>query len=376
MSAESLALRSRRQALTAILPVRAGSEGVLEAELRLRKKEWLAGLGRSQALHFAKLALLPNGPGAANLVLETSFEGSLTEHLHELWESSASTWSDLLRHCEGGTELDRDRFRQLIDRHAVRVAADCSAHDGFSRALIENDARLDQAVQRLLHHPQTARIRTGMRPLELVAQLQKTLSEQPEVWLGSVEPADSRVDAVAADDRGAGQGVRRLAVSLAWFGLRWLDFWGRRARGGASAPAPGDSESSAEVCLQSAWIAVSPPAHGRFRRWALSTLMRALAPDSLAQARVHALRWVRLADGRLLVSVTHDGSFSAFRARLPRTSAAYLSVHRVRFEARAQIWYSAYPELAVSDVLRNHRIRELFSRPLDESSARVLAALL
>jgi hypothetical protein len=379
MSAAGFAVRSRRQALTAILPVCAGNEAGLEAELRLRRNQWVAGLRTSTTLHFAKLALLPAAAGGALLMVETSFEGPLEAHLRELWEVSGPAWADILRHCVGGRQgLDRPGFCALIDRHAVRVTAACSAHAGLTRALIENDARLDQVAQSYLDQEQAARALSGRDPLEIVDGLREELTRHSDIWVGSLG-LDVR-ESVRADGL-----WQRFCRALAARGLRLLDRFARsnrvRRSGGLTAGAHADRPG--EICLQSPFLALSPRRRGRFRRWALPTLLRglcdrapALDADPGELARLHAARWVLLADGRLLVSLTHDGSPASFRAFAPRSLTRYLALYAEAFELRAQIWYSAYPELSVNDVLRNHRLRELFARPSDRDSARALAALL
>jgi hypothetical protein len=372
-------VRSRRQALTAILPVCAGNEAGLEAELRLRRNQWVAGLRTSTTLHFAKLALLPAAAGGALLMVETSFEGPLEAHLRELWDVSGPAWADILRHCVGGRQgLDRAGFCALINRQAVRVTAACSAHAGLTRALIENDARIDHVAQSYLDQEQAARVLTGRDPLEIVDGLREELTRHSDIWVGSL--ALDALDSVRADGL-----WQRFSRALAARGLRLLDRFARsnRVRRSGGLTGGGHADRPGEICLQSPFLALSPRRRGRFRRWALLTLLRGLgerAPALDAEpgelSRLHAARWVLLADGRLLVSLTHDGSPASFRAFAPRSLTRYLALYAEAFELRAQIWYSAYPELSVNDVLRNHRLRELFARPSDRDSARALAALL
>jgi hypothetical protein len=379
MSDAGFAVRSRRQALTAILPVCAGNEAGLEAELSLRRNQWVAGLRTSTTLHFAKLALLPAAAGGALLMVETSFEGPLEAHLRELWDVSGPAWADILRHCVGGRQgLDRAGFCALINRQAVRVTAACSAHAGLTRALIENDARIDHVAQSYLDQEQAARVLTGRDPLEIVDGLREELTRHSDIWVGSL--ALDALDSVRADGL-----WQRFSRALAARGLRLLDRFARsnRVRRSGGLTGGGHADRPGEICLQSPFLALSPRRRGRFRRWALLTLLRGLgerAPALDAEpgelSRLHAARWVLLADGRLLVSLTHDGSPASFRAFAPRSLTRYLALYAEAFELRAQIWYSAYPELSVNDVLRNHRLRELFARPSDRDSARALAALL
>jgi hypothetical protein len=379
MSAAGFAVRSRRQALTAILPVCAGKEAGLEAELSLRRNQWLAGLKASTTLHFAKLALLPGAAGGARLMVETSFEGPLLPHLRELWNASGPAWGDILRHCVGGSPgLDCSGFCALIDRHAVRVTAACSAHAGLTRAVIENDARIDHVAQSFLDQEQGGRMLTGRDPLEIVDRLREELTRHSDIWVGSLE-----LD--VAEPVRAGGLWQRFSQALAARGLRLMDRFARsnRVRRRGSATVGANADRPGEICLQSPFLALSPRRRGRFRRWALSTLLRglgervpALGAEPGELSRLHAARWVLLADGRLLISLTHDGSPASFRAFAPRSLTRYLALYAEAFELRAQIWYSAYPELSVNDVLRNHRLRELFARPSDRDSARALAALL
>jgi hypothetical protein len=367
MSDEESAASGRRQALTAIVPVLPGQVAGLEAKLLLRRNEWVTGLRGCGSLHFAKLSLVPALGGAADsagLLFETTFDGGLGEHLGELWDNAGGAYADLLRPCEGGEELDRARFHALIERHTLRVAAACSAHAALPRAVVDNDAQIDRLSQAFLDRAQQeARYRLGS-PLELVARLREHLEATEQVWLGSLElSATPRADASKL----------RLGRAFARFGFS-------NARAGKP---DGRERRGADGAVQSSTLLLAPARRGRFQRWALGALLADRAecgePDPDADprelARVHAARWVVLADGRLLFSLTHDGAAEAFRARLPAGAPSELWLPTEAIELYPQIWYSAYPDLSVNDVLRNHRIRELLARPLDAESAGALCAM-
>jgi hypothetical protein len=122
MNDPEIAALGRRQALTAIVPVASAQVTGLEAKLLLLRNQWAAGLRGAFSLHFAKLALLPAfAADRAGLLIETTFDGELRNHLGELWDNAGGAYAELLRSCEGGGQLDRDGFCAFVERHAVRT---------------------------------------------------------------------------------------------------------------------------------------------------------------------------------------------------------------------------------------------------------------
>lgn len=342
----------RRRALSALFPVEPEAVAALEAELLLRRNQWCSGLGLATTLHSAKLAVLPGEKPL--LWFESSFDGELGEHLDDLWEAAGTAFADILRHAGAERGLDRAGFGRLLGARGRRSAADRSGHAGRPRSVIDNDARLDQLAQRFLDS-----VAQDSQPLSAFAHLHGELV-RAEVWLGHWPLA-----------RAHASFGERLRLRLLRRGLRSLVGSDPRRR-----VHPSSDKERREVGLfaqtSSIWL-FSGPASGRerdrLRRWAEAWDHHAGAGEL---ARVHSARVHFLDDGRLLLSLIADGTSAMLQASLPASSLRDL-LGGEAVEVGSQIWYSAYPELSVHDVLRNERARELLSEPLPLSRSRVEA---
>lgn len=344
----------RRRALSALFPVDPEAVAALEAELLLRRNQWCSGLGLATTLHSAKLAVLPGEVPA--LWFESSFDGELGEHLDDLWEAAGTAFADILRHAGAERGLDRAGFGQLLGRSARRSAADRSGHGVRPRSVIDNDARLDQLAQRFLDT-----VAPGSEPLSAFEHLRSELV-RAEVWLGHWSQATEHTSWV---ERLRLRGLRRGLRSIVGTDAR------RRVH-----PASDKERRGAGLFAQtsSLWLFSAPPSglrRDRLRRWAEVWDRDAEAREL---QRIHSARVHFLDDGRLLLSLIADGSSAMLQASLPPSSLRDL-LGGEGVEVGSQIWYSAYPELSVHDVLRNERARELLIEPLSASRVAALSAL-
>jgi hypothetical protein len=344
----------RRRALSALFPVDPEAVAALEAELLLRRNQWCSGLGLATTLHSAKLAVLPGEVPA--LWFESSFDGELGEHLDDLWEAAGTAFADILRHAGAERGLDRAGFGQLLGRSARRSAADRSGHGGRPRSVIDNDARLDQLAQRFLDT-----VAPGSEPLSVFEHLRSELV-RAEVWLGQWPHPTVHTSWV---ERLRLRGLRRRLRTIVRSDAR------RRVH-----PTSDKERRGAGLFAQtsSLWLFAAPPSglrRDRLRRWA-----EAWDRDAEARElqRIHSARLHFLDDGRLLLSLIADGSSAMLQASLPPSSLRDL-LGGEGVEVGSQIWYSAYPELSVHDVLRNERARELLVEPLSASRVAALSAL-
>lgn len=348
----------RRRALSALFSVQPEAVAALEAELLLRRNEWCAGLGLATTLHFAKFAVLP---GEAPLLwFESSFDGELGEHLDDLWEAAGKAFVDILRHTGAERDLDRAEFARLLSARARRSAADRSGHAGRPRSVIDNDARLDLLAQRFLDS-----VLPGTAPRSVLEHLHGELV-RAEVWLGHWPhgaPRTSWVEQLRL------RALRRELRSLCGTDAR------RRVQPSSEQERRGAGMFSQTSLL---WLFTAPAlaaARGRerLRRWAEAWDHHA-EPRELE--RIHSARVHILDDGRLLLSLIVDGTSAMLQASLPPSSLRDL-LGAEAVEVGSQIWYSAYPELSVHDVLRNERARELLglSPPVSASRVAALCAL-
>jgi hypothetical protein len=158
---------------------------------------------------------------------------------------------------------------------------------------------------------------------------------------------------------------------------------------------------------------VVPLKPGSFRHFALTFVLSLVEQASRRLevngnlggiATIHFARWVLLDDGTLVFFSNYDGSWESYlgdfvdKAHLfltgiwsntkwfPKTrflafggasAEAEFKQWTRTFQVRNPIWYSAYPDLTVSNVMQNARLRELAGGALEtDRDARAFLALL
>ena len=405
MNAHSVSGSAVQQTLLVHVPIRDGEEPALERELERREAALLTGLKAASRVHSARLFVLPGARGApAALVLETRFDGPASEHRSELREAVGDALLALFAHGEGPPRGPGELDGWLIER-GRRLEATCSGHAGLSRATIANDARLDAAVQGFLDAEQAAGRLAGATELTLAQALQR-LARERDIPLFRLQSAEETRTTLADLARRRPFATARTVAAAP---LLVLADRIRRRREGARG-----NEGAAPVtgAGQNALIHEVPLRPGERRRSAVRFALycvhelarsRGLAHPPEPLRRIHCAAWALLPNDRLLFTMTHDGNFEVLGPELAKSAARAiraiwghtegfaaascvptargLGIDGLRrfarvFEVRAQIWYSAYPELTVADVLRNHHLRELLAGDLDAASASALCALL
>jgi hypothetical protein len=395
----------RQQALTVVLPVRAGEESRLERLLEDERAAVGAKLARVDSLHFARFAVIPQGGGTsqrgARLLFESHFDGVAGAHLTELQRELGDVFAATFERCEVAREGTAPSVEAALLAGSRRSAALFSAHPGRTARQIRDAARLRQAFRRFLAD-ERGRL-DGAPPLEIVRRARERLGSLAPAE-GSGEPRPSVAKAAAALPR-----ALRLVPLLLRAGLHdvadflralWTDE--KLDRTGLDAQLARVA-ARYESTTQNAFLHVVELKPGRFRRRALSATLRHLDAwlrDGHALRRwdsCHSARWVELGDGRLLFSCHHDGSLEAelgtwverlsFVGNLlwshtrdfpPSLAAVFGGVRDERaFKDWARvkclptpIAFGAYPELSVADVARGAELCALFAGKLDAASAR------
>jgi hypothetical protein len=422
-----MAAPDRKQALTAIIPVRDGASEAVDAFLEAWRElivERLVALG---SLHTAQIALLPP-PDLADstlgfrsfLVFETTFDGALSAHLSEWWWLLAEELDGLLGHCEGWTSpSDEHEFGRYLRNWERSASVWCSAHPGLSVSRIQADARLRATLGRHLREERA--LLRGQAPLAVVQHVRYLLERDAEredfdfeaiavpmppaiahslreqIWDVAEE---HKFELLHSFTRSLGFEFADLLAAL-WNDTR-LDSKGLDAR-------LERCERLEHTARQNGFLHVVETKPGLGRRRALRFGLRFLqqllqrVPALSARARSgfgHSARWVLLEDGRLLFSSTHDGTLEAYLGELVERANACVNLiwsntrhfpstvgfllggarreQSFKTWARtglvvAPIWYSAYPTLGVREVSVAAELRELFARELEPvSAARVL----
>lgn len=417
----------RHQALTLVAPITLGKEGALDAWLRESKRELQRALSRSSTIHFARWVILPPTPDEDGhligeqhlLAFETNFDGELEDHVADLRVALGPMLDESFRNVEGYPGSDDPAGLSRFFRTAsLRAAAFYVAHGGLSVPVIRADAALKRSVEQRLRELSRGAWVQAQGTLELALELQRTafaLATQEGLKLGFIERGlDPHPPGVLARAL-----LRPFSVLLAFVlapFFEWRDERVRKRQPDFDTPelrairdGIGLEEDRVDQNGLTHLVALKP---GWYRLFALKTmvyLVTALADAGALTGRlggiqtIHFARWVALPDRRLLFFSNYDGSWEAYlgefidKASLgltmiwtntiwyPKTrlllfkgakdEEAFKAWTR-RNQVPTQVWYSAYPNSSVGDVLRNAKIRELLGSKLDQPAAEKLLALL
>lgn len=396
---------SGRQALTVLLPVRAGRESALELALASAAPVLAERLRGAETLHFARLVLVPGvvaGGRAAPpyLLLETTYDGDLPAHAAELFALAGAEVAAVLAECEGASARSASELEATLRRGARRPAIFAATGLDLGVKQIRRDAALRESVSELLERERASL--AGLRPLEILRSVREHLGFSST----SAEAVVRRELAEREELLPRLFGIVPLVFRMLVADTRdWLlGLWHDRAEP-AWAPATGVLPSTLRA-PQRAFTHLSLVKPGRFRRGALRRALAftgsvlAACGVEHASSGVHAFRFVLLDDGRFLFTDQHDGSLvsrlsalgggarallalvwsstegfprALFRHLLGKTDTERLLEWLRARELGPGFWYSAYPTLTARDVARNAELRELITaEPTDERARRLL----
>src|SRR5580698_5000358 len=117
----------RQNGLTVITRITQGAaqnlDGLLSHIGNNLKHNQLIHFSRMRRVHFASWIILNNDPAYdPYLVLETSYDGDLDDHLDELIEHGRAALDQVYSYCEGyppGGSVDPTRIKIYLKEHAV-----------------------------------------------------------------------------------------------------------------------------------------------------------------------------------------------------------------------------------------------------------------
>jgi hypothetical protein len=114
-----------QQALTLILPVRAGFEVSLRTQLENIEAPVVASLARSESIHTLRFELLPRtSEEGVELAIETLFDGTLANHVNELVTLCGEALSACGSACSEATDLGKSKeLSAVIAERTLRVRA-------------------------------------------------------------------------------------------------------------------------------------------------------------------------------------------------------------------------------------------------------------
>lgn len=374
--------------------------------------------GEVPRLHFARLVVLPGTP--TFLALETNFDGSLDAHLDDLARAPHPRLVRVLSCCVG---FERERLREHLAAARVPASAFYRGHPGLTVAHVENDRRVRDALRELLadalvHVPGWSAFSYDRRHAHLVGELARRF---PRLAVGDVPtvPPPGLAPLLAGGAVVAGAmavtGTLVPALGLAWAVHARFE---REERRLAALPTPLRREPPEiertlhEIGLredehpQNALTHLVTPKPGLLRAVSLRGTLWAVHQLALRHwnkgelggiPTIHFARWLLLPDGRLLFFSNYDGSWESYLGEFvdgasegltgvwrntrgfPPSSG--LSVGGARREeafkvwTRAcqvptDVWFSAYPDLSVRNVIDNQRIRRGVQSAVGEEGKR------
>jgi hypothetical protein len=385
--------------------------------------------GSVASIHFARLVLVPRGPtGIAYLALETSYDGDEGPQLDAIAGLARTELAPFFARCADfpGKNAEHGALLDWLKKRAVAPLAFYRGHPGLTVDDIRSDERLRKHVQEELTARQSEDgffARTALRHRRDIQEILRKREGDDHV-IGPLDRGLPSENAFRVAFLGAiaAIGLPMLclfpvtvpATLVLARALRALEE--RDGRITDAMPVrrdePLDDPRLARIARYDDGGVQNPLTHcvevkADALRWPVLWLVL-WAIDFLAKwyfvhgklgsiASIHFARWVRMPDGRLLFFSNYDGSWESYlgdfidKASLglsavwsntegfPRTR--WLIKEGSRDEERFKrwtrdhqlptpIWYSAYPDRSVQNVLDDARFREDALRPLDETGAR------
>ncbi|MGO8999453.1 MAG: hypothetical protein ACLQVI_39515 [Polyangiaceae bacterium] len=394
-----------QRALTVVANVAADRAEQLLALLERSSSAVMAKLAGVSTLHFGRFVVFARANGMSALAFESNYDGDEDAHVAELVRCIGGELDAFFGLCEGYAPGTFPALVRSLPR-SMRPRAFYVAHGGLSVEQIKTDQKVRNAVEAWLDADDKAGRLASRAPREIASALKGELAR-----LGlKVGPIDRGLPK---------EPFAAIAFGLVIFGyaiVGWpapliarLFYEPRDRREAKENPPKIKSDLDPYVCSimdsedlspQNGLTHIVPVKPGRFRRGVLTFVLSFVeCARSLLCFRgnldgietIHFARWVLLDDGTLVFFSNYDGSWESYLGDFvdkahwfltgiwtntkwfPKTSflvfgGASAEVEFKQwartFQVKNPIWYSAYPDLSVANVLQNARIRELAGRPL------------
>lgn len=389
------------QPLTVIVPIQPGQEAslrqVLDAIAADLANNAYFQIARSDRTHFLRLAIITDPDHGPRLLMTGNYDGSLVDYLQELARLSPGL-DDLWNHCTG--YRGRQDFNRFIQAHTYKAQASYVAVQGESVGSIRKRRNIRQKLQQLLDLDDMANYldHPGLKPpLDDLTSL-----KQPRtIW----------------------QGLRMLMIQTwqvieqVFNGLcdliKQIMLWILRQTGGIlGAPDQprliGEYVGSEVDYERIRTLNEAEVVHGTNHLHLLSTVKRGrllrlkivlllvnvagrhlFPPGSLSNIRsIHFAHWSIVDGGKHLLFVTHyDGSFDNYLGDFtdrasdglnsvwnnvegyPLAGAqdifAFKQFFRNDQQLPSQVFYRAYPDTTVVNILRDRAIVQPLAEGLD-----------
>jgi hypothetical protein len=392
-------------ALTIVLPIVSGREAALEALLNeigthITENHHI-DFSKLSTTHFLRWVIVPAASGApAQLAFESNYDGTPEEHLSELWRVAPSALHTIYSACRGyphrlepRNAAERKAAVSFLMNHALPYAAFYVAVPGASAKQIRSEAavrlRLQMAMDRF-----SKLLPADTDSVEICEALRRDVQSDPELSRAIDAASDGQSIQLLRLAAGATIAVAALpAVIPALLAIRLKEL---KDEQNAHLAIPDEAlalMTREDLQIQNQLTHVVPLRAGRLRSLSANIVLRSI--DFLAHAfftrgslggitSIHFARWVLIDNGqRLLFFSNYDGSWESYlgdfidKAAVGLTAvwsntqgfpkAVFLlfkgATDEERFKAwtrkyqvPTQLWYSAYPELTVKNILNNRKI--------------------
>lgn len=390
-----------KQPLTIIAPITPGQEAslrqVLDAIAADLAENPYFQIAKSDRTHFLRLAIITDPDHGPRLLLTGNYDGPWVDYIQEIVRLSPGL-DQLWTHCEG--YRGQQSFHRFIQAHSYKAQAAYVAVQGESVGSIRKRRNIRQALQQGLDLDDVATA-LGNPALPALINDLASLKQPPTVW-----------QAFRTLMIQAWQLVERGFNGL-WSLLQQIILWGVRQLGGIlGAPdqprligeyvgAELDYEririlNQAEVVHGTNHLhLLSRIKRGRLLRLKIVLFLVNFAgrhlfpPGSLSNIRsIHFAHWSIVDGGKHLLFVTHyDGSFDNYLGDFtdrasdglnsvwnnvegyPRAGAqdifAFKQFFRNDQQLPSQVFYRAYPDTTVVNILRDRAIVQPLAEGLD-----------
>jgi len=411
----------RQQALTVVAPVRKDARESLSARLDAAESDVQDALVAVKTLHFARFVLIDGKDGPkSRLAFETNHDGELGPHLEAVARVLAPFEDVLFGAWEGYRTGDLAGF---VEKHALPASTFYLGHPGLSVEQIKDDREIRLELQRVLDAEVDANGARG-RDGETASSVRSRLLAQlagTKHWANlATGPVDRGLPVQPFANIHFYAIVIFVIVPLALVLLPialLIEWRERRDEAPRELVAEDDPRLDPinrreDAISQNGLTHHVPLRAGPFRRitlrlvlWFLEHARQKIAYEGTLGGitSIHFARWVLLDDETVLFFSNYDGSWEAYLGDFvdkahfyltavwtntkwfPKTNALIfggaakeLTFKRWTrtFQVENRIWYSAYKDVTVSDVLRNALVREGASGDMTEEQARAWLARL
>ncbi|HEX8495537.1 MAG TPA: hypothetical protein VF658_22185 [Pyrinomonadaceae bacterium] len=383
----------KQNPLTVIVPIKPEAVGALRDVLAKINEELKSGANvwfrRSPSTHFARWVILDNNKQRPlQLYFSCNYDGDLDDYLGELVDKLPPEMDEVWNKCEGYTPLGsldaqsrKKKFAAFIKSYKLRAQAFYAACAGASVEDILTAAKIRQSIDRVLDCQE-------IRPaFEEVYKLLPDFSPAPL----PLTPSRPDIRAKKKDAR---------PPHFSW--LARLIEWVIGVKLGVKNPnklinTPNDLASIEDLMVQNQMTVIT-----KVKRWRLLFLRGVLWGANIGAkgtkgalgdiATIHFCRWVIINDGKdMLFESNYDGSWENYIDDFGDSASLEMDAMWSNCEGfptggsldidwfkayirdnqlPAQVFYSAYPDSTVQNILNDLRISRLVQTFMAQVSAK------